>query len=153
MTKHVACPACGQSDGVGKRGGLRPHKFNGEPCSGKAARCKVCDALKPLRSSRGVVIKHFGVDGFPCAGSNRKPRPEPAEIHEGELQCPVCRKGVPQTDNGTVSGHNGKRGAEWCAGSGLKVAAPTPKANRADDRTDSTSIRTISSGLGSLGKR
>ncbi len=158
MTKRGAendgvCPACGQKEGVSRRGRLVPHHYNGDSCSGTTGRCKGCDNLQALSNSGGRVIKHFLEDGEKCVGSNRNPQKEPPEIRKGEVECPVCRRRVLRADNGTVLGHNGKGRNVWCPGSGVKVATPTPSARRPDDRKKSSSVRTISSGLGSLGKR
>ena len=141
---------------------LQPHTVDGEACSTKLGECRECEVLHRVRVN-GVLVKHPGADGQECGGSRRKPRQADKlgqttkQRKKGTVDCPVCRRAVKRTDNGTFSPHNsGRIGGRmgWCNGSGMKVAAPPPNDDeRPDDRDESVSIRAINAGLGSLGKR
>lgn len=73
----------------------------------------------------------------------------------GRPLCDICGERVSTNHNGTIKLHNAPTltGVAACPGTGLKVAAPMSDDKRPDDRADPTSIRTVSSGLGGLGKR
>ncbi len=160
--RYVVCPACRQSVSTVRSSELQPHTVDGEACSAKLGECRECKGLRRIRVN-GVLVKHAGTDGQECAGSRTKPR-HPDKLGQtakprkkGTVECPVCRRAVKRTDNGTVSPHNsGRIGGRmsWCNGSGIKVAAPPLNDDeRPDDRDKSISIRAINAGLGSLGKR
>jgi hypothetical protein len=71
------------------------------------------------------------------------------------MECRICGQKVRSNRNGTMALHNapGRNGLLVpCPGAGLKVAPPTSDDKRPDDRSDPTSIRTVTGGLAG-GKR
>ena len=90
------------------------------------------------------------------AGSQApKPVADSSPKGVGRVVCLVCGDSVHTNENGTVKLHEveGQDGVVSCPGAGLKVVPPITNEKRPDDRSDSRSIRTVTSGLGSLGKR
>lgn len=84
-----------------------------------------------------------------------KPMSDRSPTGVGRVICAVCGETVPSNQNGTVKLHKatGGNGAVACPGAGRKVLPPQTDDKRPDDRLEPRSIRTSSSGLGSLGKR
>jgi hypothetical protein len=151
-----ACPVCRQLVRRSKKGRLADHQHNGSPCSGKVAPCSVCREMRALRAGSRRLAVHNRDNGRRCAGSDLLPlRPTAKGPQKDELRCPICEQQVGRTDNGTVAGHNSNRSGmlDWCAGSGMKITRPQPSRTKADDRSESRSVRATSAGLGSLGRR
>jgi len=69
--KTVKCPVCAQVVD-GSKGETESHEFNGQPCSGEVATCKVCKQRLPVRASDGRITSH-SPGGKKCAGSGRPP--------------------------------------------------------------------------------
>ena len=67
----VKCPVCAQVV-AGSKGETESHEFNGQPCSGEVATCKVCKQRLPVRASDGRMTSH-SPGGKTCAGSGRPP--------------------------------------------------------------------------------
>ena len=120
--RYVECPACRQSVSTVRGSELQPHTVDGEACSTKLGECRECKGLHRVRVN-GVLIKHAGADGQECGGSRRKPRQAEKlgqatkQREKGTVDCPICRRAVKRTDNGTVSSHNsGRIGGRmgWC---------------------------------------
>lgn len=68
----VKCPVCAQVVAGSKSGETESHEFNGQPCSGEVATCKVCKQRLPVRASDGRMTSH-SPGGKKCAGSGRPP--------------------------------------------------------------------------------
>lgn len=152
--KRSECPACGQLVQVSRKRGLAIHSVNGGQCSGRVAPCKVCQTMQPVQHSTGRITTHYLPGAVKCGGSEKKPM-ELSKRSDSAQLCPVCGQKVRGTHNGTVGLHNAPRGTGWvsCNGTGLKIDPPKISDDRPDDRLDSPSIRTVSAGLGGLGRR
>ena len=118
-----------------------------------AALCNECEEPHPLVRSTGLVAEHYLPGAIKCDGSGKPPQLVP---RLPDVVCIECRQEIRSTDNGTIRPHNarGQNGMlGLCEGSGTKVLPPSSTSERPDDRTESSSIRTVSGGLGSMGKR
>lgn len=115
--------------------------------------CGVCEESHPIINSTGHIDHHYLPGAVKCEGSDKPPQEQQRLV---DLVCAACNQLVRVTDNGTLRPHNARLGdglLGLCGGSGVKVVPPSSMSDRPDDRSDSTSIRTVSGGLGGLGKR
>jgi hypothetical protein len=128
-----------------RRGPVKPKPKVEKPAAAKKPRSKSDAAVEPKKKKKKNAEKSAG------KVVTRSPR-----IGRGPaVKCRICGQNVHTNRNGTMALHNapGTFGQVPCPGAGLKVAPPKTNAKRPDDRSDSRSIRTVTSGLGSLGKR